>query len=318
MSERPWYKRYPSDFIAGTLGLTAEQKGVYSTLLDLMYDRGAPIADDPVELARISGCSTRRFNVIKAELAERKKIVLRDGLISNARFEHQTAHEKKEHEKLSQNGRKGAAKTSEKPAASNDRNGLAEKGPPPEKPAYQNPETRKKEDGGDARAREEAYALADQIAVIAGHDPKFLPPSWMSGGHGERVKMWLASGWKAEIIIPAVRAGVASLAKGDVARSIKFFEQRIARAHAQVAEPLPTAQPQHQPQPQLALLKTVENTHATTQRSAPATSWQQSRDAFRSARADLKARLYPADLAPGGGGEGGGPAVRLAATPRRE
>lgn len=83
---RPWYKRYPAQFIAGTYRLTAEEKGVYSVLLDLMYDRGGPLEDDAKELARICGCSTRRFNTIKKSLADRhKKIVITDGLITNPR-----------------------------------------------------------------------------------------------------------------------------------------------------------------------------------------------------------------------------------------
>ncbi|MGH6792168.1 MAG: DUF1376 domain-containing protein [Methyloceanibacter sp.] len=85
-TSRPWYKRYPAHYLAGTYRLTAEEKGVYSTLLDLMYDRGGPIEDDAKELARICGCSTRRFNTIKRDLAlTHGKLVLRDGLIINER-----------------------------------------------------------------------------------------------------------------------------------------------------------------------------------------------------------------------------------------
>ena len=119
MSDRPWYKRYPSDFITGAIGLTAEQKGVYSTLLDLMYDRQRPITDDPIELGRICGCSTRRFKTIRTQLAEREKIILRDGLISNSRFEKQIASEKPD-----ENDGKIPEKTSQLEAADNEINHL--------------------------------------------------------------------------------------------------------------------------------------------------------------------------------------------------
>jgi uncharacterized protein YdaU (DUF1376 family) len=88
MGKRPWYKRYPADFIASSMMLSAEEKGVFSTLLDLMYDRSGPNLDEPKHLARICGCSTRRFNQIKRELVERhKKLNIKDGLISNRRAE---------------------------------------------------------------------------------------------------------------------------------------------------------------------------------------------------------------------------------------
>lgn len=88
MSDQPWYKRYPSDIIAGMMGLTAEEKGVYSTLLDMMYDQRRPIKDDPSQLARICGCSTRRFRVIRDRLLEQpRKLTRRGACLSNAKFE---------------------------------------------------------------------------------------------------------------------------------------------------------------------------------------------------------------------------------------
>ncbi len=111
MSSRPWYQRYPADFIAGTIDLTAEEKGVYSTLLDLLYLKHAPIEDDGKELARICGCSTCRFNVIKRTLVEVGKIVLSEGKISNPRFERQSSVEKQEADHFEQNGRNGGEKS---------------------------------------------------------------------------------------------------------------------------------------------------------------------------------------------------------------
>ncbi|CAL9915138.1 hypothetical protein LSO9J_80044 [Candidatus Liberibacter solanacearum] len=44
MNNRPWYKRYPADFISGVLELTLEQKRAYSIIIDLMYDRGGAVS----------------------------------------------------------------------------------------------------------------------------------------------------------------------------------------------------------------------------------------------------------------------------------
>lgn len=111
MSARPWYKRYPSDFIAGTLSMTLEQKGAYSMVLDLLYDRGGPIPDDSQHIARVCGCSTRKWNQLRAELLAMGKLVAMDGCLDNPRSAKQRISEEKEHEKHSENGSKGQDKS---------------------------------------------------------------------------------------------------------------------------------------------------------------------------------------------------------------
>lgn len=92
MSRRPWYKRYPGDFIAGTAMLTDAEKGVYSTIIDLLYDKGGPIEDSPSDLARICGCaSVKRFQSIKERLVKLGKLAVVGDHITNARFEREGA-----------------------------------------------------------------------------------------------------------------------------------------------------------------------------------------------------------------------------------
>lgn len=83
MSAHPWYRRYGSDFIAGTMGLTLEEKGAYSLVLDLIYDRGGPIPDDPRYIAGVCGCSIRKWNAIRERLIEAGKITLAEGRITS-------------------------------------------------------------------------------------------------------------------------------------------------------------------------------------------------------------------------------------------
>jgi len=59
---RPWYRRFPDNFIAGTVGLTLEEKGAYSLVLDLMYVRGGPVPDEPRYIAGVCNCSVRKWN----------------------------------------------------------------------------------------------------------------------------------------------------------------------------------------------------------------------------------------------------------------
>jgi len=91
MSGGSWYRCYPSDFLRGCFVLTAEETGVYRTLIDMMYDRSGPIDDDAKELARIAGCSTRQFKLIRDKLLHLPGKLIRtpDGRLFNARTEHE-------------------------------------------------------------------------------------------------------------------------------------------------------------------------------------------------------------------------------------
>lgn len=141
MSARPWYRRYGSDFIAGTLGLTLEEKGAYSLILDLIYDHGGPIADDPRYIAGVCGCSVRKWNAIRATLVKAGKIEVGDGTISNSRAIFELENDAKTARKLAENGRTGGNKRAENEAARKENNDLAEAGLKHRAPV-QNPETR--------------------------------------------------------------------------------------------------------------------------------------------------------------------------------
>ena len=90
-----WYKRFPSDFLNGVARLTAEERGVYASLIDMMYDEGGSIpymADarpdqpgSPSRLASTCGCSTRRFNIILKRLINDEKVIHRYDRLFNKR-----------------------------------------------------------------------------------------------------------------------------------------------------------------------------------------------------------------------------------------
>lgn len=82
----------------------------------------------------------------------------------------------------------------------------------------------------------QARALADEIAVAAGHTLEFVPPSWC--GAALRVEMWLNQGWSPPLILDSVRAQIARKRDGPPG-SITYFEKGIAAAHADRG-PLPT------------------------------------------------------------------------------
>lgn len=122
----PWYRRYPADFINGTFGMTLEEKGAYSLILDLIYARGGPLPDDARSIAGACGCSVRKWTAIRDRLISLGKITVRDGLISNSRADLELENSSKLARNLSENGAKGGNKSAEKRAEMKKINDLGE------------------------------------------------------------------------------------------------------------------------------------------------------------------------------------------------
>lgn len=87
MSDTPFIKFYPGDFLAGTSGLSPAERGVYITLLCLIYEMDGKIARDDARLARRCGAPKATYVRILEELIEQGKITESDGLLSNKRAE---------------------------------------------------------------------------------------------------------------------------------------------------------------------------------------------------------------------------------------
>jgi uncharacterized protein YdaU (DUF1376 family) len=84
----PWHKRYHSDALTGYRGLTLEQRGAYTTILDLLYDAGQDALPSSERwMAGQLDISVRKWRVIRDELAALGKlVVLPDGRITNNRY----------------------------------------------------------------------------------------------------------------------------------------------------------------------------------------------------------------------------------------
>lgn len=126
MSARPWYRRFPDNFIGGTASLTLEEKGAYSLVLDLMYVRGGPIPDEPRYIAGVCNCSVRKWKAIRQRLIDLGKIEVVDGCLVNRRAEKEIENAAKTAEQLAENGSKGGNKSAENRAAASKNNGVAQ------------------------------------------------------------------------------------------------------------------------------------------------------------------------------------------------
>lgn len=77
---------YPSDWLAGTRGMTAEEMGVFSTLIFRMYEIGGPVERNDDRLWRICGCKSKRaFVKVLDYLLDEGKIIEKDQKLFNER-----------------------------------------------------------------------------------------------------------------------------------------------------------------------------------------------------------------------------------------
>ena len=95
----PYYKRFPRDFLEGTIGLSFEVKGAYAIVLDLIYMRDGRLPDDARYIAGQLGCSVRKWTAILAELVEAGKLQVVGGIISNFRADYLTEESRKYQDK---------------------------------------------------------------------------------------------------------------------------------------------------------------------------------------------------------------------------
>lgn len=84
MTSTPWFRFFPSDWLGGTGDLSATEKGVYITLIAMMYDHGEPVPEDHHRLMRRCGLSNiAAFSkVLDALLSTGKIIRTLDGLFN--------------------------------------------------------------------------------------------------------------------------------------------------------------------------------------------------------------------------------------------
>ncbi|MGC4026238.1 MAG: DUF1376 domain-containing protein [Mesorhizobium sp.] len=74
----PWVRFFPSDWLAGTRGLSAHSTAAYITILAMIYERNGPIKNDPDLLARSCAMTRRQFDAALAALIEKRKLLLLD------------------------------------------------------------------------------------------------------------------------------------------------------------------------------------------------------------------------------------------------
>ncbi|KQV27865.1 hypothetical protein ASC97_05740 [Rhizobium sp. Root1203] len=84
----PYHRRYHGDALQGYTKLDLEQRGAYTTILDLIYDAGGPIDNNERWLSGQLNCSLRKVRALLSDLLTMRKIFINSqGQISNHRCE---------------------------------------------------------------------------------------------------------------------------------------------------------------------------------------------------------------------------------------
>lgn len=108
MSAHPWHKRYHSDALTGYASLTLEQRGAYTTILDMLYDSGDQgIPDLDRRMAGILLVTVGKWQRIRQELIDAGKLQIDGGLITNARYLRELERANRISAKRAEAGREG-------------------------------------------------------------------------------------------------------------------------------------------------------------------------------------------------------------------
>jgi hypothetical protein len=75
MKRENFYRRDPSKALSGMIGLSLEERGVYNTVLDLLYSTWLPLEDDRAFIANWCGCAVQKINPIIRRLIERGRLI---------------------------------------------------------------------------------------------------------------------------------------------------------------------------------------------------------------------------------------------------
>lgn len=100
-----YYKRFPRDFLEGTIGMSLEVKGAYAVILDLIYMRDGRLPDDARYISGQLGCSLRKWSTIRDALIAAGKITVSGGFLSNKRADDLLEDSVKYQEKQAENRR---------------------------------------------------------------------------------------------------------------------------------------------------------------------------------------------------------------------
>lgn len=126
MSRMDWHPRYHRDALDGMERMTLQERGAYTTLLDMIYDRAGPVPDEDRMLAGVMLVSVRAWKIVRNRLIELGKIEVVDTAhgpaLHNGRAMNELENQSKRSRKCAESGAKGGVKSAEKRSITKDFN----------------------------------------------------------------------------------------------------------------------------------------------------------------------------------------------------
>lgn len=110
----PFFRFYPTDFMSGVRGLTAQEVGVYTMLLCRMYEESGPIEDHALRLATYCGMRVGTFEKTLNKLVDLGKIKRCDGRLFNDRAREEISSRADDLKVASRAGKASAEKRQQK------------------------------------------------------------------------------------------------------------------------------------------------------------------------------------------------------------
>jgi uncharacterized protein YdaU (DUF1376 family) len=275
-----YFKFYPSDFLAGTADMTAEERGIYITALCVMYDRMGGMPFDERKGAPLMRVDIRVYRRVRDKLLEDGKFVRDGDLIRNMRVEKEItdyvreykrrseAAKKREAERrlhrtsdelqanLSETSSRSSAEVSKKSVELGAKNPTISKDRPPQEHHIPESRSQKPESRREERIEQAAAAVARPAALpqsdLTDLQNKLLDacngaldnPANCSGLLNLSIpQMWMAEGADLQLdILPALRA-IGQRDHGKRIRAWAYFTNAVAQAKAARLAGLPSVQP---------------------------------------------------------------------------
>ncbi len=222
-----WFPWYPSLFEADTMHLTLEQDAIYRRLIDHYMKTRLPLPDSDVALARIAGADLACFE--HASSIVRAFFKHKNGKLFHKFCDEQLDIQDKRVKNRSEISKRAAAKRWKESKPDQEDKCIEHASDDAKQDATGQDNTKKEDVVVSAR---EYVEIGKEISKITGWEND---PRW-SGDFG-RIEQWLANGWTRDDILKTVTRIMG--ARSGPPRSVKYFEQAIADAHAARIKPLP-------------------------------------------------------------------------------
>ncbi len=168
LGKSPAFRFYPSDFMMGTMGFSAEERGAYMTLLCVQWDRGG-LPDDAEQCARLAGIPVERLGLIWDKFG-----LCDDGMRRNRRLELEREKQVEFRARQAGNGKKGGRPPKNNPNETH--------GKPTGNPSLSQTKAGGKPEESQAEAKanpEKAFQFSSSLSVV--------PPTVPQGGQCDAV-----------------------------------------------------------------------------------------------------------------------------------